>query len=265
MPDIKLYHGDCLEELKKVGDKSVQLVLMDPPYGTVQNTTVTAWDSVIPFGPLWEQLWRVVKEDSAVVLFSCQPFTTRLIASDMEDFKYMWYWVKGESVEKGRAANFLNKRYQPGKIVEDICVFGKMATSYSPKGNMKYNPQLAEGKPYKVKGGKKGKASSSVRECLTTVDTENKGTRLPNNVLCFPKEPKSFHPTQKPVELLRYLIRTYTDEGDTVLDATMGSGSTGVAAVLEKRNFIGIERDDSYFSTAEKRISGALQEAGKPV
>lgn len=245
MANYTLYNGDCLEELKKVPDESVQLVLMDLPY----NTTPCSWDQkAIDLPKLWEQLKRILKPDGAIVGFAQQPFTSQLIMSNLEMYKYNWIW------KKTRCTNFLNQRYQPGKCTEDICVFGKKACSYSPKGNMKYNPQMTEGKPYKSKGlGNRG-ASSVVRCNLKQKEIDNKGERLPINVLEFKHDKEHFHPTQKPVDLLRYLIRTYTDEGDTVLDPTFGSGSTGVAAILENRDFIGIEKDENYFNIATKRI-----------
>jgi len=248
MSDYVLCNGDCLEELKSVPDESVQLVLMDLPFGTVKNTTACSWDNVIPFDKLWPELKRILKPDGAIVGFAQQPFTSQLILSNLEMYKYNWIW------KKTRCTNFLNQRYQPGKCTEDICVFGKKACSYSPKGNMKYNPQMTEGKPYKSKGlGNRG-ASSVVRCNLKQKEIDNKGERLPVNVLEFKHDKEHFHPTQKPVELLRYLIRTYTDEGDTVLDPTMGSGSTGVAAALESREFIGIEKDENYYNIAVKRV-----------
>ena len=143
MSDYTLYNGDCLEELKNVPDESVQLVLMDLPFGTVKNTTICSWDNVIPFDKLWPELKRILKPDGAIVGFAQQPFTSQLILSNLEMYKYNWIW------KKTRCTNFLNQRYQPGKCTEDICVFGKKACSYSPKGNMKYNPQMTEGKPYK--------------------------------------------------------------------------------------------------------------------
>ena len=247
-----LYNSDCLEELKNVPDKSVQLILTDLPYGTVKNDSICKWDDVIPMEKLWPEFERVIKDDGAIVLFSQQPFTSYLISSNPKLYKYNWIW------KKNKYANFLNVRYQPGKLTEDICVFGKMATSHSPNGNMKYNPQMAEGKPYKSNSNNNRGASSTVRsKVLKKTPIDNKGERYPTNILEFSLDADKLHPTQKPVNLLRYLIRTYTDEGDTVLDATMGSGSTGVASFLEKRDFIGIEKDENYFKVAEERIKEA--------
>lgn len=248
MADNFIFNEDCLERLKNIPDESVQLVLMDLPFGTVKNTTVCSWDCIVPFDKLWPELERIIKPDGAIVGFAQQPFTSQLIMSNLKMYKYNWIW------KKTKCTNFLNQRYQPGKCTEDICVFGKKACSYSPKGNMKYNPQMTKGKPYKSKGLGNRTASSVVRCNLKQKEIDNKGERLPTNVLEFKHDKEHFHPTQKPVDLLRYLIRTYTDEGDTVLDPTMGSGSAGVAAMLENRNFIGIEKDENYFNIAVKRI-----------
>ena len=247
MSEVKLLQGDCLELMKDIPDKSIDMILCDLPYGTTKNE----WDKPISLPLLWEQYERIIKDDGAIVLFAQQPFTAQLVMSKPELYKYNWIW------KKNKYANFLNVRYQPGKLTEDICVFGKMGCSYTPKGNMKYHPQMAKGEPYKSKyKGNRG-ASSSVRGDLKQIPIDNKGERYPTNILEFDKEGKSFHPTQKPVDLLRYLIRTYTDEEDYVLDNTMGSGSTGVAAVLEKRSFIGIEKDENYYDIAVKRIEEA--------
>lgn len=245
--NCEIFNEDCLQKLKEIPEESIQLVLMDLPY----NTTPCEFDKEkIPLNELWVELKRILKPEGAVVGFAQQPFTTRLIASNIEMYKYNWVW------KKTRCTNFLNQRYQPGKCTEDICVFGKKACSYSPKGNMKYNPQMSAGKPYKSRGAGNRSATSVIRGDLQQKPIDNKGERLPINVLEFKHDKEHFHPTQKPVELLRYLIRTYTDEGDTVLDPTMGSGSTGVAAVLENRNFIGIEKDQNYFNIAKERIVG---------
>lgn len=249
---MQIYNDDCFNILKSVSDKSVQLVLMDLPY----NTTPCKFDKeVIPLDKLWTELDRILKDDGAVAGFAQQPFTSKLIMSNLKEYKYNWIWVKN------KCSNFLNQNYQPGKKTEDICVFGKMACSYSPKGNMKYNPQMEKGKPYKSKGSGTLHPSSVIRCSLPKIEKENNGERLPTNVLNFPLDSfKEYpHPTRKPVDLLRYLVRTYTDEGDVVLDPTMGVGSIGVAALLEKRDFIGIEKDESYFNLAKDRIDKTLQ------
>ena len=248
--EYKLYSGDCLELMKNIPDKSVDMILTDLPYGT----SACKWDSIIPFDRLWKQYERVTKDSGAIVLFGNQPFTSKLILSNLKLYKYNWIWVKDN------ATNFLNKKYQPGKISEDICVFGKMATSYSKKGNMIYNPQITDGKPYKTTNNVERRTNAVIRSTITNVETVNDGTRLPNNILYFKRDKDKIHPTQKPVALLEYLIQTYTNSGATVLDSCMGSGSTGVACINTNRNFIGIELNQEYFESAQKRIDEAAKE-----
>ncbi|NLC39795.1 MAG: site-specific DNA-methyltransferase [Clostridiaceae bacterium] len=246
MDKIKLLHGDCLEVMKDIPDKSVDLILTDPPYGT----TACKWDSVIPFEPMWEELERIITDDGAIVLFGSEPFSSVLRTSNLKRYKYDWKW------EKPSGANFLNFKFQPAKVHEDICVFGKMASSYSKRGSMRYNPQMEKGNPYTQKSGKQKTKNNntSVRSEIEQVITENTGERYPRSVLKFTNDKGRLHPTQKPVELMGYLIKTYTNEGETVLDFTMGSGSTGVACLNTDRNFIGIELDDKYFEIAKERI-----------
>lgn len=235
---INLINGDCLEKLKEMPDKSIDFVLTDPPYGT----TSCKWDVIVPLTPLWLELKRVTKDNAAIVLFAGQPFTSTLICSNIRDFKYVWTW------EKTNPTGFLNAKKQPLRIIEDICVFYKKQTFY--------NPQFTTGKPYKQKSGRATENYGS----QVPVVTENIGNRYPVNKLRFSKaSDEKLHPTQKPVALLEYLIKTYTKEGDTVLDFTMGSGSTGVAAKNLNRNFIGIELDEKYFEIAKKRINNNSQ------
>jgi site-specific DNA-methyltransferase (adenine-specific) len=237
--------GDCLERMKEIQDGSIDMVLTDPPYGT----TACKWDSIIPLELMWEQLKRVIKPNGAIVMTASQPFTTTLISSNYKMFKYSLVW------EKEAASNFLNFKYQFGKIHEDVCVFGKMATSYSKKGTMQYNPQMVQGKAYTCKQGKAGDAVARDKKTReNSVTTVNTGERYPTSVLKFKRDKSKVHPTQKPVALMEYLIRTYTNEAETVLDFTMGSGSTGVACVNTNRNFIGIELDAGYFEIAKERI-----------
>lgn len=228
-----------------VADKSVQLICTDLPYGT---TPLEFDKEIIPFEPLWKEYERIIKDDGAIVLFAQQPFTSKLIMSNLKLYKYNWVWIKDN------ATNFLNKRYQAGKITEDICVFGKGATSFC-KGNvnMKYNPQMEEGKPYRITSSLHGRRNAVSRGELKDVETVNNGDRLPNNVLYFNRDKEKLHPTQKPLDLIRYLIRTYTDKDDLVLDSCMGSGTTAIACFAEKRNFIGYEINDEYFEIAKKR------------
>jgi DNA modification methylase len=230
--------------------ESIDMVLTDPPYGT----SACKWDVVIPLHEMWQQLERVIKPQGAIVLFGSEPFSSVLRTSNLALYKYDWKW------EKPNAANFLNFKYQPAKVHEDIMVFGQMATSYSKRGNMVYNPQMEAGEPYRQRSGKQryDYGNSSVRTPIEQVVTDNKGTRYPRSVIKFGPDKEKYHPTQKPVALLEYLIQTYTQPGDTVLDFTMGSGSTGVACANTDRLFVGIEIDQGYFDVASKRIQDAF-------
>ena len=240
--------GDCLERMKEIPDGSVDMILTDPPYGT----TACKWDSIIDLDLMWEQLKRIIKPNGAIVMTASQPYTSKLISSNYKMFKYSLVW------EKEAASNFLNFKYQFGKIHEDVCVFGKMATSYSKKGNMKYNPQMVEGKAYTCKQGKAGDAVARDKKTReNSVTTVNTGQRYPTSVLKFKRDKSKIHPTQKPVNLMEYLISTYTNENETVLDFTMGSGTTGVAAKNLNRKFIGIEMDEGYFKIAQDRINNS--------
>lgn len=245
---INLMLGDCLERMKEIESGSVDMILTDPPYGT----TACKWDSIIPLEPMWAQLKRIIKPNGAIVMTASQPFTSKLISSNYKMFKYSLVW------EKEAASNFLNFKYQFGKIHEDICIFGKMATSYSKKGTMQYNPQMVKGKAYTCKQGKAGDAVARDEKTRTnSVTTVNKGDRYPTSVLRFQRDKDKLHPTQKPVALMEYLIKTYTNENETVLDFCLGSGTTGVAAKNLNRKFIGIEMDEAYFNIAKDRINEA--------
>ena len=247
MSDHKLILGDCLEELPKIFDKNIDLVLTDPPYGT----SACKWDSIIPFEKMWKELKRIIKKEGSIVLFGTEPFSSNLRLSNADWFKYDWIW------EKPNGANFLVANYQPLKVHEIISVFGNAPTSYSKNKPMLYNPQETIGKAYKQTSGKQKteKENSTVRSKIEQVVTTNKGTRKPRTIIQFSNDKEKLHPTQKPVALLEYLIKTYTNESDTVLDFTMGSGSTGVAAKNLNREFIGIELDEKYFNIAQKRIN----------
>lgn len=256
MSKIELFQGDCLELMKNIPDESIDMILADLPYGT----SACKWDVVIPFEPLWIQYKRIIKPEGAIVLFGSEPFSSTCRLSNLEMYKYDWKW------EKPNGANFLNFKYQPAKVHEDIMVFGKKAVSYSKKGNMTYNPQMGIGEPYNQKLGKQKTDNghvlgSSVRSPIKQVITPNDGTRYPRSIQRFSLDRDKLHPTQKPVALLEYLIRTYTNEGEetaaTVLDNVMGAGSTGVACVNTGRNFIGIEMDANYFNIAKERIENA--------
>ena len=249
MSNIKLYQGDCLEIMDKLIQEGVKVdaVITDPPYGT----TACKWDSVIPFDEMWKKIDKLTKENSPVVLFGNEPFSSRLRLSNINCYKYDWKW------EKPSGANFLNFKYQPAKVHEDILIFGKGATSYSKKTILNYFPQMEKGKPYVQKSGKQRNnyGNSTVRTPINQVITENNGDRFPRSIQRFSLDKDKLHPTQKPLALMEYLVKTYTNEGDTVLDFTMGSGTTGVACKKLNRNFIGIELDENYFNIAKERIN----------
>jgi site-specific DNA-methyltransferase (adenine-specific) len=236
--EFSLYQGDSLIEIKNIPDGSVDMILTDPPYGT----TACKWDSIIPLEPMWEQLKRIIKPNGAIVMTASQPFTTTLISSNMNMFKYSWVW------EKSKATGYLNSKKRPLVAHEDVLVFyNKQPT---------YNPQKTNGKPYnKGKALRETGVYGSQKEILVkNID----GKRYPRTVQYFKtaeSEGKTIHPTQKPVALMEYLIKTYTNENETVLDFAMGSATTGVACKNLNRNFIGIELDKEYFEIAKNRIN----------
>ena len=239
MKKFELWHGDCLELMKNIPDGSVDLVLTDPPYGT----TACKWDSVIPFEPMWEQLNRIIKPNGAICLFGSEPFSSALRMSNIKCFKYDWVW------DKHNTNGFLNAKKRPLKRHENISVFSV--------GTPAYIPQMEErGKPRQKGSYNKKKGNGDmVYGRFNNVSSVN-NLYYPTDIISFSnaKQKGKVHPTQKPVALLEYLIRTYTNEGETVLDFTMGSGSTGVACVNINRNFIGIELDEGYFQIAKERI-----------
>ena len=245
MSKIDLYNGDCLEIMKNISDKSVDMILCDLPYGT----TACKWDTVIPFEPLWEQYNRIIKDNGAICLFGSEPFSTELRHSNLKMFKYDWIW------DKNKSSSALNCNYQPLKTHEIISVFGKMATTYSKNGNMKYNPQ---GIVPCNKVNKRHSSKADIFHSSPNVPTIQKYENYPKSILNYSRG-NGQHPTQKPVELLEYLVKTYTDENDTVLDNCMGSGSTGVACVNTNRKFIGIELDNTYFEIAKERINKVVE------
>ena len=236
---MQLIKGDCLVEMKSIPDKSIDMILCDLPYGT----TACKWDNVIPFEPLWEQYKRVIKDNGAIVLFGNEPFSSHLRIHAIEMYKYDWKW------DKVRGSNFATVKIRPFNSFEDIAVFYKKQPTY--------NPQMEVGTPYTQKQGYVGDAKQTGLHKKDVI-TVNKGERYPLSILRFSKETGS-HPTQKPVPLLEYLIKTYTNEGELVLDNCMGSGSTGVACVNLNRSFIGIELDDHYFEVASGRINKTMQ------
>lgn len=240
-PINELYHGDCLEVMKSIPDKSVDLILCDLPYGT----TDAEWDKIIPMDKLWEQYDRIKKESAPVVLFGTEPFTSKLIASNYKQYRYNWYWLKNN------AMGFTYAKYQPLRRVETISVFYKKGGQYYPQGLKRVeNPKV----------NTRARRTDLLRNTLSNPFVSHY-TNYPKNVLEFKNESSSsknrLHPTQKPVKLLEYLIKTYTKENEIVLDNCMGSGSTGVAAVNTGRSFIGIEKDDKYYEVARQRIEDA--------
>lgn len=240
---IKLMHGDCLELLKTIPDCSVDMILTDPPYGT----TACKWDTVIPFEPMWEQLKRIIKPSGAIVLFGSEPFSSMLRCSNLKMFKYDWIWVKTKT------QHFAQAPYRPMTEHEIISCFSYGGNAKNANPRMVYNPQGLV-KCNKFCKGKKATHSEHRMRLTDQKDYVQEWTGYPTTLLRFASVGKPLHPTQKPVELLEYLIETYTQEGETVLDFTMGSGSTGVAAKNTNRKFIGIELDDKYFEIAKKRI-----------
>ena len=249
MQNITLWQGDCLEVMKNIPDKSVDMILCDLPYGTTQNK----WDKVIDLSLLFAEYKKLIKSGGVIALFSQQPFTTDLIQANRRQFRYEWIW------QKSNKTGFLNAKKMPLKEHENILIFyNKLPT---------YNPQMKKGKHTNAR---KGKALSSNYGKFYRMDSQQVEEYYPSTILSFrcvnqQRLSERFHPTQKPVPLLEYLIKTYTNEGETVLDNCMGSGSTGVACVNTNRNFIGIELDENYFQIAKNRIEEtqtALGEGG---
>ena len=243
MEDMTLWHGDCLEEMSRIADASVDMCLTDPPFGTTQ----CRWDSVIPFEPMWAELKRIVKPNGAIVLHAAQPFTSALIMSNPKMFKYDWTW------QKPKGTGHLNAKKQPMRDKEDIAVFYRKQCTY--------NPQMSRGTPYKDKAGKDHNSSSSMTGSYgsyTNHREDNHGHRYPKQILGFGVvERGTLHSTQKPIRLSEYLIKTYTNPGDTVLDFAAGSFTTGVACKNLGRKFIGIEKDAHYFEIGKRRVEEA--------
>ena len=240
-----IYNEDCLEGMKQIPDGTIDAVICDLPYGT----TACAWDSVIPFDKLWEQYRRICKPNAAIVLFGSEPFSSALRMSNMDMYKYDWVWIKN------RAAGFLEAKNKPMKAHETISVFSQGASSNGCKNRITYNPQglqrtsiLKTNGCHNVYGNREGRKAGS--------QFVQESTNYPTSVLSFDIEldASRWHPTQKPVDLLRYLVLTYTNEGDTVLDNCMGSGTTAIACIKERRHFIGFELSKEYFDKAVRRI-----------
>jgi DNA modification methylase len=239
-PQMDLRKGDCLELMQNIPDGSIDAVITDPPYGT----TACKWDSVIPFDLMWEQLSRIIKPNGSIVLFGSQPFTSALIMSNPKMFKYSWVW------EKSKATGFLNSKIRPLVAHEDIVVFAKKKPPYQP--------QMTEGNAYN-KGVRKAQTVDDVYGSFEQVEVKSKGLRYPRSVQYFKtaeSEGKTYHKTQKPLELCNYIIKTYTNENETVLDFTMGSGTTMLACKNLNRNGIGIEKDPQYYAVAVARVDG---------
>lgn len=237
MSDIQLFNGDCLDVMPTLPAASVDLILCDLPYGTTQNK----WDSVIPFDRLWAEYWRIAKPNAAVVLTAAQPFTTALIGSAIDEFKYAWVWKKTQAV------GHLNAWKQPMRNTEDVAVFYRKQCTY--------NPILID-KPIGNRRPQTSRTKTSDNYGAHGLDAHRcpPDKSMPATVVEFANAQGTVHPTQKPVALMEYLIKTYTNEGDLVLDNCMGSGTTGIAAKNTGRRFIGIERDEKYFAICQERI-----------
>ena len=232
---VDIYKGDCLEILPTINDSSVDMIMADLPYGT----TACKWDSIIPLEPLWKELNRISKPNAAMVFNAAQPFTTTLATSNMSNFRYEWIW------EKPQGTNPMNVKIMPLKSHENILVF------YNKKPT--YNPQMWYSTPYSGFSSEQSKIGEVYGSAKSKHRNNPEGSRYPKTILKF-KQEKGLHPTQKPVGLMEYLIQTYTNKGDVVLDPTMGSGTTGVACINTDRKFIGIEREKKYFDVAKDRI-----------
>ena len=247
---INLMKGDCLEMMKSIPDGSVDLILTDPPYATTKNK----WDSIIPFEPMWDHLKRIIKPNGVIVLFAQTPFDKILGASNIDMLKYEWVWFKN------RPTGHLNSKFAPLKSHENILVFTEGSTSFvkNTKNSSTYNPQ---GLVACLKVNKRTRGNGNYDEVNNKLENVALFENYPKSVLNFKVE-VGLHPTQKPVALLEYLIKTYTQENETVLDFTAGSMSTAIACINTNRNGIMIEKDEQYFKVGQDRVSKALQERG---
>jgi site-specific DNA-methyltransferase (adenine-specific) len=242
---IELIHGDCIEKMSGIADQSIDMVMTDPPYGT----TACKWDSIIPLEPMWQQLKRIIKPNGAIVMTASQPFTTTLIASNMGMLRYCWVW------EKTRASNPYLAKCQPLRAHEDVVVFGV--------GSPMYYPQKTSGDGYTISRKAGGRVAGDKITNNPSYEGKRQSGRYPRTVqkISNSSAEVGMHPTQKPVALMEYLIKTYTNEGETVLDFAMGSGTTGVACVNLNRDFIGIEKDAEYFDIARGRVDACRKTA----
>ena len=245
MSKYRLYNGDCLEIMDKLIEEGVKVdcILCDPPYGT----TACKWDTVIPFEDMWGRLNKLIKPNGAIALFGSEPFSSALRMSNIKNYKYEIIW------EKNNAGNFQLAKKQILKYHENISIFYKKQVTYNPQGLIKLETPIIQSN--KGKGGKLGHLGSEKKRATYRQEYTN----YPKSIVRFNRPSKPIHPTQKPVELLEYLIKTYTNENELVLDFTMGSGSTGVACININRKFIGIELDKNYFNIAKKRIEEACK------
>ena len=243
-PNLML--GDCLERIKEIESGSVDMILTDPPYGT----TACKWDSIIPLEPMWEQLKRIIKPNGAIVLFGNEPFSSFLRVSNINNYKYDWVW------DKNKPTGMLNAKRQPLRRFENVMVFYKKQCTYNPQKTINLNGPEKRSLYAYSRENEGGETTGKIKQGGTSSDYEA-DKLLPVNIQVFKKPNKPKHPTQKPVALMEYLIKTYTNESETVLDFTMGSGSTGVAAKNLNRKFIGIEMDEGYFNIASERINAS--------
>lgn len=250
---IKLVLGDCLDEMKKIPTGSIDAIICDLPYGT----TECKWDIMIPLDRLWKEYNRIIKENGVVVLFGCQPFTSLLGASNIENLRYSWVW------EKTKPTNFMHAKKKPLRAFEDILVFYKKQPTYNPQGLVPVNKVL-KNSVTKAHGFKMNGDKTSLHKGFKNNFHVQTFTNYPRGFIVTGENGmrNSFHPTQKPVSVLEYLIKTYTNEGDVILDNCMGSGSTGLAAVNLNRHFIGIEKEKRYYEIAKKRILPNLGKIG---
>lgn len=240
----QVFNMDCLEGMKMIPDKSVDMILCDLPYGT----TACKWDSIIPFNLLWEQYERIIKDNGAILLTASQPFTTKLIASNIKLFRYEWIWKKGN-----HTTGFPNANRMPLKNHENVLVFYKKLPKYYPQDLILLDKPIKKAKINNMKVfGKRN------NESLNKVHVK-KYTNYPKSVIDFPRDSKTFHPTQKPVALFEYLIKTYTKEGETVLDNCMGSFTTAIACINTKRNYIGFEMDEEYWKLGNERVNTHME------
>ena len=245
---ITLLKGDCLKLMKDIPDKSIDMILCDLPFGI----TDSSWDKIIDFSKLWQEYERLITDQGAIVLFASGTFTNKLVNSNSALYRYKWIWVKN------RSSNFMNAKNRPMTKYEEICVFSKGITANTKNKKLKMNYYPQGLKPtYKIHRDSPEYSHSLSSKRPSHHTTIQRWTGYPNDILFFNCVSKKSHPNQKPVDLLEYLIKTYTNEGMTVLDNTMGSGSTGVACVNTNRNFIGMELDEDYFKIAKERIQKA--------